>query len=132
MTFVYRPSHRQNAKQNVDYGQVYIGISGKRTTERPLHIKRTDGKPFVFHPSSLTYTITPEGIIYVELLPFRAKVDAQFVDAVAGVIRSHRDLLLPILASVHISHIANTQRIVPLEEAVTPEMGLFSPLYYSR
>jgi hypothetical protein len=130
MTFLYRPSHRQKAKQNIDYGQVYIGISGKRSTERPLQIKRADGKPFVFHPSCLTYTIIPEGIIYVELLPFRAKVDTQFVDAVAGVIRGHRNLLLPILASAHISHIAQTQRICSLEEAITPELGLFSPVYY--
>ena len=54
MTFVYAPSHRKIARQNVDYGQVHIGLSGKRRTDRTLTIKRRDGKPFFLHPTYLT------------------------------------------------------------------------------
>ena len=50
-TFVYRPSHRKDAKVNADYSEVYIGIGGRRNTKRQLKIKRPDGKAYSFHPS---------------------------------------------------------------------------------
>jgi len=30
MSFVYRPSHRKSAKENMDTNEVYIGVSGKK------------------------------------------------------------------------------------------------------
>ncbi|HEY9633429.1 MAG TPA: hypothetical protein V6D14_08485 [Coleofasciculaceae cyanobacterium] len=83
MTFVYAPSHRKTARHNFDYGQVHIGLSGKRRTDRTLTIKRRDGKPFFLHPTYLTYNIDLQGGMFVKLLPFRQGVDSQFVSAVA-------------------------------------------------
>ena len=69
-TFVYRPSHRKDAKVNADYSEVYIGIGGRRNTKRQLKIKRPDGKAYSFHPSMLYFKVTPTGELSVELWPF--------------------------------------------------------------
>ena len=75
-TFVYRPSHRKDAKINADYEEVYIGISGRRDTKKHLKIKRPDGTNYSFHPSYLYFKVLPTGEIYVELSPFRHYEDA--------------------------------------------------------
>ncbi len=135
MTFVYRPSNRKNAKQNYDFEEAYIGISGKRRTDRPLTIRHPDGKPFFFHPTYLTYNIRPEGNIRVELLPFRQLVDERFVESVARLVQENIEPLTPILALNHISY-TSAHNFVQLKDAFTvDEIGvfgikLFSPSYH--
>ncbi|MEQ9372999.1 MAG: HNH endonuclease [Coleofasciculus chthonoplastes F3-SA18-01] len=135
MTFVYAPSHRKTARQNFDHGQVHIGLSGKRRTDRTLTIKRRDGKPFFLHPTYLTYNVDLQGGMFVQLLPFRQGVDPQFVSAVADLIRDNLDTLSPIFALTHISH-SSAEQFVHIKNAFTDEevgydgIRLLSPLHY--
>ncbi|MEQ9487121.1 HNH endonuclease [Coleofasciculus sp. F4-SAH-05] len=135
MTFVYAPSHRKTARQNFDHGQVHIGLSGKRRTDRTLTIKRRDGKPFLFHPTRLTYSVDSKGGLFVKLIPFNQGVDPQFVSAVADLIRDNLDTLSPIFALTHISH-SSAEQFVHIKNAFTDEevgydgIRLLSPLHY--
>jgi hypothetical protein len=70
-TFVYRPSHRKDAKNNIDLNEIYIGIAGRRDLHKQLKITRPDGKPYTFHPSYLCFKVLPTGEMYVELEPFK-------------------------------------------------------------
>jgi hypothetical protein len=135
MTFVYAPSHRKTASQNFDYGQVHIGLCGKRRTDRTLTIKRRDGNPFFYHPTYLTYNVDLQGGMFVKLLPFRQSVDSKFVSTVAHLIRHNLDALSPIFALTHISH-SSAEQFVHIRDAfIDEEVGyngirLLSPLYY--
>lgn len=103
MTFVYKPSHRPDAKTNFVVDEVFIGIAGKRRTQRPLTSLREDGKPFSFHSTYLTFNITADGLMFVELMPFRQKVDKGFLDRTGQLIVENEKLLSPILAQHHIA-----------------------------
>ena len=103
MTFVYKPSHRRDAKENFTVDEVFIGVCGKRRTNRPLTILRGDGKPFSYHSTYLTFNITLDGLMYVELMPFRQHVDKQFLDGVGQLVRDNEKLLSPILALHHVA-----------------------------
>ncbi|MGF1497872.1 MAG: HNH endonuclease [Elainellaceae cyanobacterium] len=70
---VYRPSHRKNAKVNSDYGNVYIGISGKRNQQELIY-KKKSGKYAKIHISYLTYSIYPDGSFLVAFSPFEGCV----------------------------------------------------------
>lgn len=140
MTFVYAPSHRKTARQNTarqnfDYDQVHIGLSGKRRTDRTLTIKRENGSPFFLHPTYLTYNVDLQGGMFVKLLPFRQLVDSKFVSTVAHLIRHNLDTLSPIFTLTHISH-SSAEQFVHIRNAFTNgEVGmngirLLSPLYY--
>lgn len=135
MTFVYRPSNRTTARQNCNFDEVYIGLSGKRRTNRPLTIKKVDGKPFFFHPTYLTYNIASNGSLCVELVPFRQNVDSEYIAAVVSLVRQHFKVLAPILQMNHISHSSATQ-FLDIEEAFTLEkiqkngIVFFSPTQY--
>ena len=82
MTIVYRPSHRRSAKENVDFGEVHIGLSGKRDKDRVLTVKRPEGTPFALHVSYLTFTVDPVGGMRAVFLPFRQNVDQDYVTAI--------------------------------------------------
>lgn len=69
-SFVYRPSHRKDAKFNADYNEVYIGIASRRNPNSSLKISKPDG-------------VLPTGDIYVEFLPFRYSVDSVYIKTVA-------------------------------------------------
>jgi hypothetical protein len=135
MTFVYRPSNRRTARQNYDFDDVHIGLSGKRRTNRPLTIKRADGKPFFFHPTYLTYKIDLQGSLCVELLPFRQNVDSEYISAVASLVQQNLKAIAPILQMNHISH-SSAMAFIDIEEAFAlrriQENGivLFSPTQY--
>jgi len=135
MTFVYCPNHRKNARENADYGMVHIGISAKRG-DKPLKIIKTNGKPFVFHPTYLTYQVLPKGTIQVELLPFRQLVDDNYVAAISKLIEKHSHTLLPLLSLLHISYNNYTSSFLPFHEAIIFEeirdikLRLESPKYY--
>ncbi len=135
MTFVYKPSSRKDAKENFDFDEAHIGISGKRVATRQLTIKRTDGKPFAHHPTYLTYNIVPEGGIYVNLLPFRQKVDKNFIEAVSNLYRKNISLLAPIFTLNHISYTPAHRFITPdnifiADEFESFEIELFSPTHF--
>jgi hypothetical protein len=135
MTFVYKPSNRKNAKENFDFDEAHIGISGKRDPNRQLTIKRTDSKPFAFHPTYLTYNIVPDGGIYVNLLPFRQNVDKHFIEKVSNLCRENINALTPILALNHISY-TPAHRFITLEnifvndEFESFEIELYSPIHF--
>ncbi|GHV38027.1 hypothetical protein FACS1894187_16170 [Synergistales bacterium] len=57
MSFVYRPSNSKTAKNNEDFNEAWIGMSGKRDSKRQLKIKRKNGKPYNLHLSSLVLEI---------------------------------------------------------------------------
>jgi len=102
-TFVYKPSHRLDAKSNFDVDEVFVGISGKRRTDRPLTILREDGSAFSYHSTYLTFNITLNGEMFVELRPFRQLVDKGYLDRAGKVIGDNEKLLAPILAQHHIA-----------------------------
>lgn len=137
MAFVYCPSHRENAKENKDFGVVHMGVTAKKS-KKPLRIIKNDGKPFVLHPTYLTFKVLPSGAIYVELLPFRQGVDDAYVAEISVLIRKHISILAPLLSAVHISHRSDISycEFLPLYQAISPrEIGstgikLISPKYY--
>jgi len=136
MAFVYCPSHRKNAKENLDWGMVHIGISAKRG-KKPLKIIKTNGKPFIFHPTYLTYKVLPGGSIHVELLPFRQVVDDNYIAEISKAVEKHSHALLSMLSFAHISYISYTNwscSFMPLHQAILAEGGhrimLESPRYY--
>jgi HNH endonuclease len=135
MTFVYKPSNRKSAKQNFDFDEANIGISGRRDPNRQLTIKRTDGKSFAFHPTYLTYNIVPEGSIYVNLLPFRQKVDKYFIEAISNLFRENMNTLIPIFALNHISYtpaheFVTLDNIFASDKFESFEIELYSPRYF--
>lgn len=81
-SFIYRPSHRKDAKVNADYNEVFIGISGRRDAKRQLKVVRPDGTNYAFHPSSLCFKVLPTGEMYVEFQPFGHYVDVGYIERV--------------------------------------------------
>jgi len=125
MAIVYCPSHRKDAKENMDWGMVHIGISAKRG-KKPLKIIKTNGKPFIFHPTYLTYKVLPEGSIHVELLPFRQAVDDNYIAEISKAVEKHIHKLLPMLSFAHTSYFSYTNwscSFMPLHEAILAEGG---------
>jgi hypothetical protein len=102
MTTTARPQHRRIAKDTWDYGEVYMGLTGRRSTH-PLRVRRQDGAPFQYHPSRLTYTVSPAGELQVVFSPFSQVVDAPFQTAVATLLQEHQAVLAPVLALYHVS-----------------------------
>jgi hypothetical protein len=137
MTFVYCPSHRDKAKENIDFGVVHIGVSAKRG-KKPLKIIRRNGQPFFIHPTYLTFKVLPSGTMHVELLPFRQGVDDDYVAAISALVESHSSILEPLLSLAHISHTSDVSycEFLPLHQAISPEeagsngIKLISPKYY--
>lgn len=137
MTFVYCPSHRENAKENRDQGVVHIGVTAQKSS-MPLKIFKSDGKPFVLHPTYLTFKVTPRGTMYVELLPFRQLVDNDYVMRISSLIERYTSTLIPLLSLAHISHTSDNSccSFLPLHHAISSEeigylgIKLVSPKYY--
>lgn len=90
-SFVYRPSHRKDAKINADYNEVYIGISGRRDAKRHLKIKRPDGRFYSFHPSLLYFKVLPSGEICAELWPF-SHSDNAYIHSVKNFLAENYDI----------------------------------------
>lgn len=135
MTFVYYPNNRKKSVESRDFYQVYIGLSGKRRTDRELKFKRRDGKAFQYHPTYLTYTINFAGTIRVELLPFRTYVSSEFIAAVDALYKENYVTLSPVFGLQQISH-ERACEFVNLQDTFTGEKDdvnrtlLFSPSYY--
>lgn len=135
MTFVYHPSNRKTARQNLDFYKVFIGLSGKRRADRYLTIKRRDGKAFFFHPTYLTYNIDMRGALRVELLPFRQYVDSNFIQSARKLINENLEALMPVLMLTHMSY-SGAEAFINLKDTFTEEeqeengILLFSPHKY--
>jgi len=136
MSFVYHPSNRKNARVSFDFHEAYVGIAGKRRTDRPLTVKHGDGKPFFFHPTNLTYNVRPEGTVHVQLLPFRTAVDERFIESFSKLVRQNVRNLTPILAREHVSY-SSAQGFIPFDDIFvftseyrTWDFALFSPSFY--
>jgi len=137
MTFSYSPSHRDQAKENKDYGFVHIGIVVKRGN-KPLKIIKRNGHPFFFHPTYLTFKVFPSGTIHAELMPFRQWVDDAYVAKISQLVAKYSDVLMPLLSVARISHTTYNPEfeVLPLHKAIAPEevgsdaIRLISPKYY--
>ena len=67
ISFSYRPRHRQNSKSNVDkFGDVYLGISGKRKPGENTTIKNKNGKLYSYYFGALAFYILPKGCMSAE------------------------------------------------------------------
>lgn len=104
MTVVYRPRHRKGSKRNVDFGEVFIGISGKRSNNRSLRIVHENGEPYSFHPSYLTYTVDSLGLLYVSFRPFVYKIDHVFRRTFSKHVMECLDVLEPLLSQYYITY----------------------------
>jgi hypothetical protein len=93
MTITYRPSHRAKARRNIDYAEVYIGLHGRWDRSEPL----------AAIASLLTFTVEPEGFLYVALTPFAQRGGPTFEPAIADLVRNARDQLDPIFALHHVA-----------------------------
>jgi hypothetical protein len=51
MTVTARPRHRRDGWRFLNSGLVYMGLMGRRHTDRPLVVRRRDGRPFASPPS---------------------------------------------------------------------------------
>ncbi len=129
MTLVYTPRHRKDAKKNLDYGRVFVGLSGKRILGKPLAIRYTDGTPYAFPPHRLGFATYPNGGLRVELR-FESKRDAHYASSLKDLVRSNLDALLPVLSLYHVSY-AGVERFLQLPEAFDSRVSyLYSPYHY--
>jgi len=133
--FVYRPSHRKDAVKNKDYKEVYMGLSGTRAKATPLAVKSVQGKPYMFPPTYLLFTIGLEGSMRVEFRPFHYDLDRNSKVLLARVLRAHTAKYAPFLAQCHVVH-NSTWASLDLHEAMTIDsieeygLWLYSPAYY--
>ncbi|MDR1874386.1 MAG: HNH endonuclease [Synergistaceae bacterium] len=138
INFIYRPSNRKTAKNNMDFFEAYVGISGKRRTDRDLTILNRKGVPYKFHPCYLFFGIDPQGTMYVEMRPFVLYVDDSTRNSFTNLVRKNKDLLEPILAYFHITY-SGASSFVPLIPSLKTEQWPFFrsyppdlPVYYSH
>ncbi len=129
MTFVYTPRHRKDAKKNLDYGRVSVGLSGKRVLGKPLTVRHKDGTPYVYHPCRLEFVTYPDGKLRVELR-FWSTGDARYASRIKDLVHRNLDALLPVLSRCHVSY-TGTEKFLQLYEAFESEsVYLYSPYYY--
>ena len=135
VSFVYRPSNRKTAKENYDFAEVYIGISGKKS-KSPLRVKRENGSNFFYHPTYIIYRISLDGDICVELRPFVYYIDKQFVSTMGKLFQENLDALLPIFALQNIGYhcgiidIVNLVDLFIYKSAGMGAIRFYSPTYY--
>lgn len=131
MIFVYRPYNRPDAQQNKEFDDAYIGLSAKRA-DRPLSVKHEDGTPFYFHPTYLMYRVLYTGQIFVELMPFRYNVDAEFVSAIAQLIYKNLNELVPIWGVGRISAFRDAEDALTIDQLYETGFAtrFCSPNYY--
>jgi hypothetical protein len=122
MTVTARPRHRREARRYFDSGVVYMGLTGQRRADRPLIVRRRDGRAFSCPPSRLTYLVYPEGELQVIFHPFSQLVDAPFLATIAALIHDHCAALAPLLALYHIAQTCVEDGVfVDLSEAFSPK-----------
>jgi hypothetical protein len=121
MTVTARPRHRKEARRCLDFGIVYMGLTGQRRADRPLIVQRRDGRPFSYPPSRLIYIVYPEGKLQVMFHPFTHDVDARFQASVATLLHDHWTILAPLLAVYYVAPTcAGDGVFVELSEAFGP------------
>lgn len=132
-TFVYRPSNRKDAKENREFSEVYVGISGKRQTDRFLTVKNKKGSPYKFHITYLVYQVLPEGSIEVQFF-FYQNADKNYINSIKKVIKKNEELLRAVFNTGEISHsgrrnLSNFPESLKYDSDYT-NFFLFSPTYY--
>jgi HNH endonuclease len=111
ITVTSRPRHRKKARQNLDYGEVHIGLRGK--WRRAGSISEI--------ASVLTYTVYPEDSLQVVFKPFVQKVNSEFISAIVELIHNNIKELSPMLALYHVAHnCVGEGAFVDLSEAFGP------------
>jgi predicted DNA-binding antitoxin AbrB/MazE fold protein len=103
MSFIHRPNNRKDAKENLVYPEVSLGISGKRRVDRLLKIRNKQGKPYNFHTALSGYTIFPEGKIEVGLY-FGRYADKKYVETIKSLLKQHEKDLQAIFNECEVSY----------------------------
>lgn len=146
MSIIYRPNHRKDAISNMDFGSVFIGISGKRYQQK-LIFKRKSGKYASIHCSSLIYEIDSDGSLRVVLNPFgfgyvQADEDNNYFKLIADNLEKCMSKVEKIFSENGISYtMAHNFAYPSLADAIlhSPEedeylskydLNIFSPTYY--
>jgi hypothetical protein len=94
MTIIRTPSHRKDAKKNIDTVICATGLAPKRYIHE--YAFRDDGSRHKVGPSQLKFEITPSGNLDVEMI-FFGWAGRDFRQKVAKSIRDHWDLFIPVL-----------------------------------
>lgn len=94
MSIIRTPSHRKDAKRNVDTEHCTTGLAPKRYIHD--YASRDGGDRYKLGPSQLVFQISPSGTLGVEM-HFFYWAGADFRRQVAETLREHWDLLLPVL-----------------------------------
>lgn len=97
MGFVYHPNHRKDAKQNKEFHDVMVGLSGKRDMSRALQTCRKNGEPYRIHQTDLMYRVDENGIS-VNLPLFHPKVDHKSLTRLATELHDNMYRLTSLLA----------------------------------
>ncbi len=131
-TFNYTPSHRKNAKNNSYFGVVKIGIGGKRAASKTLKVLNSQGKPYVFHPSELSFEVLPNGKIFVRLLPFKYAVEKNYVLKIKRALEENSDTIQTLFSLFHIAHNTFSDNLVTFNKLMNnlDEFDLKSSHYY--
>ncbi len=126
MTITYRPAHREDAKTVRDFGEVYIGLTPKRTKE-PLHVFHDDGKPYFFGPSSLVVAVDPEGSLRVSFRSFLYKTDPKFAQRFHAVVDEHWDSIGPVMEFIGVAS-GRRMHWTPLRRSLLEHQWWFAPI----
>jgi hypothetical protein len=135
MTTAYTPSNRKDAKQLLSFDCALVGMTGKRRTDRYLHIIRDDGSAYYYHPSYLSFIVENSGAMYVDFQPYRYHVGKAFLRTVNEVFQEHFSTLEPLLLLNGIIH-NSASAFVSYRDAFEPEavdrynIRLRSQVYY--
>ncbi|MBW4483880.1 MAG: HNH endonuclease [Tildeniella torsiva UHER 1998/13D] len=144
----YRPRHRQSAKVNIDrWGDVYLGISGKRKPGINTTIKNKHGKPYSYYYGNLAFRlafrINSDGCMYTELFgcDFNARHNIKFLEDVKHVFDENHQALQALMMLNHVSFSSSLQFVSfqkwidqKVEELVSEDenlnIGFYSDLCY--
>lgn len=143
-SFAYRPRHRQSAKANIDrWGDVYLGISGKRKPGINTTIKSKRGKPYSYYYGNLAFHINSDGSMCTELFgcEFNARQNIKFLEDVKHIFDENHQGLQSLMMLNHVSFSSSFQFISfqkwinqKAEEIVSEDenlnIGFYSDLYY--
>lgn len=94
MSIIRTPSHRKDAKRNVDTVFCTTGLAPKRYIHE--YASRDDGSRYKLGPSQLVFKISPSGTLGVNM-HFFYWAGADFRRQVAETLRDYWDVLLPVL-----------------------------------
>lgn len=106
ISFSYRPRHRNISKIPIDrWGDVYLGISGKRIPGKNTTVKNKDGNFYSYYFGNLAFFIYPDGCMSTEFFgcSFDASQNIDFYRSLNSVLGNNFQDLQSILMINHLS-----------------------------